>query len=218
MNGFSFDRKVHSLQVNLLVWGEENFKDYPWRYTGNLWHALVAEIMLQRTNADQVKESYIYFTKKYSSPLEFLHSGDKTIFKSLGLQYRQERLYEVAREIVAIDNAVPTDRGELLELTGVGQYVASAIRSLHANIYDTIIDNNIVRFYSRYFGIETNDNTRRSKSFKQFTEEVTPFNSHREYNYALLDFTREICRYQPRCEECMLRSHCDYFNNNLKNI
>lgn len=188
--------------------GVRLYVGFPWRDTKNHWHALVAEIMLQRTQADQVVTVYLEFCAKYSTPEEFLADSDSNVFETLGLIWRNKVLKSLAR--VLIDRAIPSEKKALLELPGVGDYIASAYRSFHLGTTDRIIDSNIVRLYGRYFGFLTHAETRRQNWFIRLVERVTPNRDVRKFNYALIDFTRQICKANPLCESCNLRQRCCY--------
>jgi len=114
-----------------------------------------------------------------------------------------------------VNSSIPLEKKELLKLPGVGNYIAAAFRSLHMNIKDTIIDSNVVRLYGRFWGFETNPETRRKKWFIKLAENLIPAKRHKDYNYSLLDFTRAVCKLRPDCVNCPLQVKC---NNHSKNI
>lgn len=106
---------------------------------------------------------------------------------------------------------IPTNMSGLISLPGIGLYAASVFLSLHKDVRAAIIDNNIVRVFSRFFGLEYDDETRR-KWFIDFVEVMTPRKIHRNYNYALLDFARVICTKKPTCDICLLSRKCSCRN------
>ncbi len=210
------DVVLGSLRKGIFKWGINNYKNYPWRQTSNLWHALVAEIMLQRTNADQVKPVYLEFIENYEFPYSYLSDQSSNVFENLGLRWREEVLKNLAIELTNL-GFIPEEKLALLNLPGVGNYIAAAYRSLHLNIPDTIIDSNVVRLYGRLFGFKTTPETRRKKWFIELAEKMTPDNDHRNYNYGLIDLTREVCKYKPECEVCPLQSECEYYKTQVTN-
>ncbi len=201
--------EIEIFRSEILKWGKENFREFPWRFTDNPWHALVAEIMLQRTKAEQVVPAFVEFCTKYPTPDEFCADEESDVFGTLGLRWRDRYLKELARALRG--RQIPQDKKELVSLPGIGAYIASAFRSMHLNLYDVIIDANIVRIYGRYFGFETDGETRRKKWFISLAEQVTPPQDHRQFNYGLLDFTREVCKVIPDCGNCPLNQRCLYF-------
>lgn len=207
---------IGHLQRKIIGWGINNYKTFPWRDTSNQWHALVAEIMLQRTNANQVVYSYQQFIRDFESPYSYLSDESNNIFEKLGLRWREKVLKNLAIELTNL-GFIPETKQELLNLPGVGDYIAAAYRSLHLNIKDTIIDSNVVRLYGRLFGFKTTPETRRKKWFIELAEKMTPDNDHRLYNYGMIDLTREVCKYKPECEICPLQSECEYFKTQVTN-
>jgi|JI9StandDraft_1071089.scaffolds.fasta_scaffold39788_3 A/G-specific adenine glycosylase len=198
------------LQKSILKQSSTLYDNYAWRITDNEYHALVAEMMLQRTNADQVLPVYIHFSETYKTPEEFLKKNKTNIFKTLGLPQRQKYLKELSKLLKQL-GYIPNQKSELLKLPGVGDYVASAFLSLHTNQREVLVDSNIVRFYSRFFGFEANAETRRQKWFRELAEKITPNKNCKQFNYGLLDFTRKVCKAKkPVCEECVLASKCEY--------
>ncbi len=164
--------------------------------------------MLQRTKAEQVLPVYISFSEKYETPQDYLKDEKASIFKSLGLSWREKEFKKLAR--ILSGREIPSDKKSLLDLPGVGEYIASAYRSLHLGIRDVIIDSNIVRLYGRFFGFETDGETRRKKWFIELADKLTPIENLKEYNYGLIDFTRKICKPKPLCNICNLREECYY--------
>jgi len=49
----------------LLTWAKYNLRDYPWRRTKDPYYILVAEFLLQRTDADTVAPIYKTFLVCY---------------------------------------------------------------------------------------------------------------------------------------------------------
>lgn len=202
------DSEIQYIRRKLLQWGRANFKDYPWRHLSNQWHSLVVEVMLQRTKAEQVEPIFLEFVERYPAPEDYLADTESNVFAHLGLPQRREWLKALAQELS--NNDIPTNRDDLLKLPGIGDYIASAFHSLHMNRHDRIIDSNVVRFYGRFFGFETHGETRRKRWFIQLAERLTPARVHRDYNYALLDFSMTICAPVPQCANCPLRRKCKF--------
>ena len=212
----NIDNNKNYIQQTLVQWQEKHdwFNKYPWRNTNNQWHALVAEIMLQRTNADQVLPIYQDFTERYPHPEDFINEYTKSKvnpFESLGLKWRNKLLYNLALEIS--QNGIPDSREDLKKLPGVGNYIASAFLSLHLNKKEAIIDSNIVRLYARLFGFEYDGETRRKKWFRELSEKLLVNHQVKKFNYALLDFSMNICKIKPECNICPLNKICHYYNN-----
>ena len=196
-------------QNKIIGWGSENFRSFTWRYSNNKWHCLVAEIMLQRTRAEQVEPIYKELVAKYEKPQDWLNNPDMHTFTSLGLPDRANQFLKL-NKIIAI-NELPATKVDLMKLPGVGEYIASAFLSLHLGKRAFLIDSNIVRVYGRFFGFNTDGETRRKKWFNELADRLTPTKNHRNYNYAIIDFSREVCKPRPLCNLCPVKRKCKFF-------
>jgi len=208
----STDREdIDYFRARVLRWGRQNFKRFPWRSVENPWHALAAEIMLQRTKADQVLPVFMRFAAKYREPADFV-ARPTPLFSELGLPIRDDQFLALNRTTIIV--GLPNEKAKLLELPGVGDYIASAFLSLHLEKRAALIDANTVRVYGRFFGFETDPETRRKRWLVELAEEITPMRVFRDYNYAIIDFSREICTpRKPQHEMCPLRRKCRYLQN-----
>lgn len=203
------NQKIKKFRARIRKWHSYFITNYPWRKTKNKWHALVAEIMLQRTNADQVVPIYNDFVVRFPSAEHFythMLEFKENIFKNLGLEWRNKYLVGAAKYIM--ENEIPLNKKELMKIPGVGEYAASAFLSLHFNIKEAIIDSNIVRLYARYFNFEFDGETRRKRWFKELANRITPDKEIKKFNYSILDFSRNICITKPKCNECVLYAEC----------
>lgn len=196
----------------IIKWGRNHFRDFPWRAETIPFYCLIAEILLQRTRAEQVVPVFLQFKAKFPDTNSLCNATEEEIFnviKPLGLAWRSRFLKYLACEI---KKGIPEDITRLVRLPGVGPYAAGAFLSLHRGKRAIIIDSNIVRFYGRYFGFETNDETRRTSMIKDLAEILTPVRLFKEYNYALLDFCALVCMPKPAHEICPIRRKCSYVN------
>ena len=196
-------------KAQVIKWSMSHPSDYPWRKTNNLWHGLVAEIMLQRTRTDQVLPVYIDFVNKFPSPqnyIDHIKDNDENIFTNLGLLWRNEAFKQASLHIV--EEGIPEYKKGLMDLPGIGDYVSSAFISFHLNKRELLIDSNIVRLYGRYFGIKTDAESRRDIVIRSLADKLTPKRNFRTYNYAVLDFAMNVCKTRPDCTNCELKSKC----------
>jgi len=73
----------------ILQWWYENKRDYPWRHERDPYRILIAEIMLQRTKAEQVVPVYVEFISRYPTVQDL---AKKKVKKVLGLGAQGLRL------------------------------------------------------------------------------------------------------------------------------
>lgn len=204
---------IKRIQKVLLRWGRDNYSDFPWRHSINHFHALLAEVMLQRTRAEQVVPVFRAFASRYSSPFEASkeQEGIRNLVATLGLNWRGEKIIKLVETLKDLGGNIPTALEGLTSLPGVGTYAASSYLSLHAGIRMSIVDSNAVRLWGRIFGFKTDQETRRKRWFMELAQRVTPQNKFRDFNYAVLDFTRKVCRPKPLHDMCPLTSICKHY-------
>lgn len=205
----------------LLQWFEVSARAFPWRYDSNPYHILIAEMMLRRTQARQVVPVYKHFLEKYPD-VETLNQASSeevaSVLYPLGLSWRAENFKIVAYEIVTRHHSIiPHDKPTLLTLTGVGPYVAEAIRSFAFNEISVIMDTNTVRVAARYFGFDYNPESRRRKDVIHAVSYLVSHDDPAKSNYALLDFAAIVCHARnPMHEKCPLVSRCKYYKKTLE--
>lgn len=206
------DAWVRSISGRLIRWGRENRQDFPWRRKIPFWQALVVEVMLQRTKAEQVAPVFRELRARYGSARVFGQAPPTEItelLRPLGLRWRSELVARLAVEIGASNGRLPRTWDELQRLPGVGPYSAAAALSLHGGQRAPIIDSNVVRLVCRLTGQDYGPETRRKAWLKVLVDRLTPRADCRDYNYAVLDHSMTVCRVtSPRCDVCVLRASC----------
>ncbi len=209
-------RRESILQIreSIITWGKDNYQDFPWRSTNVAWHGLIAEILLQRTRAKNVIPVYLDFCERFNNPSDLAIASIKDIEKCifpLGLKWRAPLLQKLGFEITKLDGKIPEDYLSLIKLPGVGDYIASAWLSFHGKNRGVLIDANIVRFFCRLVGHESNGETRRKKWVREISEEITPRMNWKEFNLSILDFAMMVCSKNPNCFDCPIeKGNCIY--------
>jgi A/G-specific adenine glycosylase len=131
----------------------------------------------------------------------------RTLTNAVGLHGRGETLLAVARAFVM--NGVPASAVDLQSITGVGAYTASAWFSLHREQRHAIIDSNVFRWLGRMTGQPYQRDPRHVRWVNELADKLTPRRAFRDYNYAVLDFTMNVCTPRdPACERCPLLELC----------
>ena len=199
------ESKTRTIREKIYEWGQRHYKNFPWRSTNNPFHGLVAEILLQRTRAESVVPVYQEFVERFESPEELAAApveDIKSLIYPLGLHWRAPLLHRLGQAL-AQRSSFPSSIDELKDLPGVGDYTANAWMSFHGGKRGVLIDSNTVRLFARLSGRERNGETRRKKWLRTLADKVTPSQSAPSFNYALLDFTMNVCMpANPKCAQC----------------
>ena len=212
-------RNFEPLSIGLLAWAARNPRDLPWRKTTDPYQICVAEVMLQQTSATKVAPVYEQFISKYPDAKRLSRArlrSVEAIVHPLGLHYRAARLREMAKAVLkAHGGKMPADRDSLLSLPGVGDYTASALLCFAYGHQVPIIDTNVVRLYTRYFGLKHRlPSSSPNRDIKDIAHRTLPVGKARDYNYAVLDFAAAVCKhYSPACSGCPVRGGCKHWGS-----
>jgi A/G-specific adenine glycosylase len=213
------ETKLTAFSSLLLNWYfEEDNRSFPWRKTEDPYHILIAEIMLQRTRAEQVAPVFLSFIKRFPSPCELSKADISEIemfFSKLGLIWRVEKVKRLGEVLVQnYDGKIPRNRNQLMSLPGVGEYVADAVLCFAFNKDIAIIDSNVCRVLGRVFNLKTKSEARRDRLYRETANRLIPEGKCKEFNWALIDHASSICTPKnPKCTKCPLRTICDFFTH-----
>lgn len=210
-------REIIAIRKRLLRWFRKHGRDFPWRETSDPYRILIAEIMLRRTRADQVRPVYDRFIQRYPTFKSLNDSEENEVAElvnPLGLAWRSPAFKLVAEEIsMKYDGKVPETREELIGLTGIGDYVAGAILSVAFEKREWMVDANIARSLVRYFGLNPRSEPRRDQKVISLAAEYSRSRVPRRANLALLDHASIVCRNSnPLCKKCPLRNSCAFIH------
>ena len=208
----------------LLKWHvEKNKRQMPWKGEKNAYKVWLSEIILQQTRVEQGWKYYQNFIQKYPTIIDLANAKDTDVFKSwegLGYYTRCKNLLFTARFVR--DNYAgkfPESFNDILSLKGIGNYTASAIASFCFNLKHAVVDGNVLRILSRYFGIDKAvDTTEGKQFFLQLADKCLDKNQPGEYNQSIMDFGATVCKPAPLCSVCVMNKTCVAFNQNKTNI
>ncbi|MGB1307892.1 MAG: A/G-specific adenine glycosylase [Oceanihabitans sp.] len=205
----------------LIGWYTVNKRDLPWRRTTNPYFIWLSEIILQQTKVDQGLPYYNAFIAKYPTVFELADATETEVLKlwqGLGYYSRARNLHATAKHIVNnLDGVFPNNYKALLQLKGVGDYTASAIASICFNEVCAVVDGNVYRALSRYYGIHTPINTTiGSKEFKALAQKLIATKDPAIFNQAIMEFGAKQCKPKnPNCTICPLQNKCIAFKDAL---
>lgn len=204
-----------SFTRNLLQWNRKlNHRAMPWKGEKDPYRIWLSEIILQQTRVEQGMEYYKNFVRHFPTVQQLAAAKKETVFKlweGLGYYQRCKNLHATAGEIVRQHGGIfPNTYEGLLALKGIGPYTAAAIASFAWNAPHAVVDGNVFRVLSRYFGSFTPiDSTAGKKEYGALAQELLPPKKAAEYNQAIMDFGATVCKPRnPLCTSCVLRSNC----------
>ena len=205
----------------LLNWYQKHQRNLPWRGSKDPYKIWLSEIILQQTRVNQGLPYYLKFEEKYPSVNDLAKVDMDELLKlwqGLGYYSRAHNLQKCAVEVAQTHGgAFPNTKAGLLKLPGIGDYTASAIASIAYNESVAVLDGNVFRVLSRYFGIdEFIDTPAGRKVFKELAEQCLDNAPPGDYNQALMEFGALQCKPKsPDCSACPLQTSCVAKTNSL---
>jgi A/G-specific adenine glycosylase len=200
--------------LEILHWYSENKRPLPWRKTCDPYCIWVSEIIHQQTRVGQGTGYYHRFMETFPTIHHLASAPEEAIlnvWQGLGYYSRARNMHSAAKEIVSIYNGkFPDNYEQLKTLKGVGPYTAAAISSIAFNEPCPVVDGNVLRFFSRLFGVLTPVDQQAGKKeiydlALKFIEGASPG----EYNQAIMEFGSLQCKPGvPDCSICPFQKVC----------
>ena len=203
---------MNSFSAVIIRWFRENGRDLPWRETKDPYAIWLSEIILQQTRIAQGWEYWERFMAQYPKVEDLAAASEDEVLRlwqGLGYYSRARNLHAAAKQIVALGK-FPDTLEDIKALKGVGDYTAAAIGSFAFDIPAAVVDGNVYRVLSRYFGIDTPINsTQGKKEFAALAQSLIPASDAVAYNQGMMDFGAIQCTPQsPKCLLCPLAETC----------
>ncbi|MBR1400010.1 MAG: A/G-specific adenine glycosylase [Prevotella sp.] len=207
----------HFFTTAVLHWFDENGRELPWRNAElpteqHAYAVWLSEIILQQTRIQQGWDYWQRFMERWPTVADLAAATEDEVLRQwqgLGYYSRARNLHHAARQIVAMGRFPDTIEG-IKQLKGVGDYTAAAIGSIVFGLPAAVVDGNVYRVLSRYFGIDTPINTTEGKKeFAELAQSLLPQDQPSAFNQAMMDFGAIQCTPQsPRCLLCPLAESC----------
>ena len=216
---------MSELAAALLPWFKLHGRhDLPWQQDAGPYRVWVSEIMLQQTQVKTVIPYFIRFVERFpdastlaAAPLDrVLH-----LWTGLGYYARARNMHRAAQIIVRdFAGNLPTDLDTLMALPGIGRSTAGAILALGHGLRAPILDGNVKRVLTRFYGIAGwPGNKQVEKRLWELAERETPHQDTAAYTQAIMDLGAEVCtRSRPRCADCPLVSDCHAYRHDEQHL
>jgi A/G-specific adenine glycosylase len=173
----------------IIDWYKINGRNFYWRtHFMNEWQWLMLELLLKKTRAENVNKIFIVITKKYYNPKKVINTDEIELandLSPLGLYNQRTKALKIISRIIFDDynGKIPLDKKQLLDIPYIGEYTANALLCFCFNKKASVVDVNVNRIITRYFGHPLkNQNTKR---ILEFADKLLPSQNWKEYNFAL---------------------------------
>lgn len=197
------------LRRALLRWYDRSHRKLPWRDETDPYRILLSEIMLQQTRVAVVSDRYCEFLERFPTLEKLGRSREQTVlaaWSGLGY-YRRARLLRQAAITIVRRGGFPRTASELEMLPGVGRYTAAAVASIAFGEPLPVVDGNVKRVLSRFFGRELADSECWSLA-GELLERKRPG----DFNQAMMELGATLClpNGNPKCAHCPIGAFCSW--------
>ncbi len=201
----------------LLSWFTQNKRPLPWRQHYDPYHVWISEVMAQQTRMDQLLPYYVKFLKQFPTVKVLADADEQSVLKAwegLGYYSRARNLHHAAKQVANEKKGnIPHTKKELQELKGFGPYISSAVASIAFNENEVVVDGNVFRVMSRFWGDSQDVSLPKTRNaFEEKLHTILPRGKAREFNQALMELGALVCSPDnPNCNECPLQNACYAF-------
>lgn len=214
---------ISTIRRELPKWFARFGRELPWRETRDPYRIWVSEIMLQQTTVTAVRPYYERFLARFPDVASLAFSSEEEVLRlweGLGYYSRGRNLRQAA--ILVCDRfggQFPQTVAGLMELPGVGRYVAGAVASFAFGLRAPIVEANTLRLYCRLLGYAGDPrNSAGQQVLWSCAESLLPAKQIGDFNQALMDLGSMICTPKnPDCPRCPLKTACRALANGTQN-
>ncbi|MGD9910426.1 MAG: A/G-specific adenine glycosylase [Candidatus Izemoplasmatales bacterium] len=206
---------MNEVSERILSFYQEHKRDLPWRNIENPYYTLVSEIMLQQTRVDTVIPYFLRFIEKLPTIESLSMVSEEELLKlwqGLGYYRRAINLQKAAKMVMEKHQGViPDDYALLIKLPGIGEYTSKAILSIAFNQKAVAVDGNVLRVFTRYYGIYNDVSLDKTKTvIEEKVLNIFPSHSQSDFMQALMEIGALICvpNADPQCLICPLQKEC----------
>ena len=199
----------------LVAWQKRHGRHFlPWQNTRDIYRIWLSEIMLQQTQVITVIPYYRRFLESFPDVFSLAAASLDEVMKywsGLGYYSRARNLHKCARMVVSEYGGVfPSDPAVLEKLPGIGKSTAAAIAVFSSGTRAAILDGNVVRVFSRIFGISDSVTEKEGKNrLWKLAYELLPDTNLEAYTQGLMDLGATVCvRSRPDCMRCPFVGNC----------
>jgi A/G-specific adenine glycosylase len=199
----------------VLAWFDTSGRKHlPWQQQITPYRVWVSEIMLQQTQVATVIPYYERFMQRFPDVQALAAAVDDEVlhlWTGLGYYARARNLLSAARVIVAEHGGEFPDTLEAVQaLPGIGRSTAGAILAISKSQRQPILDGNVKRVLTRYFGVHGfPGETAVERKLWSIADACTPAHRVADYTQAIMDLGATLCvRSRPLCAVCPMHDGC----------
>lgn len=206
----------------VLAWYKRNSRALPWRQElRDPYYVWISEVMLQQTRVDTVIPYFNKFIQIFPDTISLSKAREEDVLKiweGLGYYNRARNIYRTAHILVTrYKGKIPSHYEVLIDLPGIGDYIASAILAFGFKKKIPVLDSNVFRILARLFAIKKESSQQVKKQFKTILQNSLHEDKGWLQSEALMELGALICiPGVPRCRECPLQEDCLALKQNVQ--
>lgn len=202
----------------LVKWYQVHQRDLPWRRTRDPYLIWISEVILQQTRVAQGIGYYHRFISQFPDLQSLAAASQDEVLKAwqgLGYYSRARNLHEAALNVVKnMGGKIPGSYDRLLQMKGIGPYIAAAVASFAFDERIPVVDGNVVRVISRLTGICHVSR----QNYQPILEKMMRNERPSLFNQAIMEFGAVQCiPGYPDCNACPFSKECYAYINNAIN-
>ncbi len=180
------------------------------RSSGDPFRVLITCLLSLRTQDKNTETASTKLFKEISAPQDIvnipLETLEKLIFSSGHYHKKAATLKSVSKELIERFNSkVPSTKGELLSIKGVGPKTANIVLSFAFDKEVIAIDTHLHRWPNRMGWVNTKTPEQTEQEYYKFL----PKEYWKEANTVIILFCKEICQpISPWCSKCPVSQYC----------
>jgi A/G-specific adenine glycosylase len=221
----STEQEIAAFRDSLAGWYRSAGRNLPWRDDrSDPYRVVVSEMMLVQTTVAAVVPYYHRFLERFPTIRALAEADEADVLKQwegLGYYRRARQLQQFARSVVSLhDGSIPNDQRALMDLPGIGRYIAGAVRSFSFDEPAPILEANTIRLLARLIGLREVVTTPSSqKRLWAVAEKLVPLNAPGAFNQALMDLGATVCTPRsPNCPACPVSKFCASCRDDLVSL
>jgi A/G-specific adenine glycosylase len=216
------NEQLRTFTDRLFRWYEQHRRDLPWRRNPTPYRVWISEVMLQQTTVGAVRDRFEQWVDLFPDLHGIARATEQDVlaaWEGLGYYQRARRLHAAARRMEDQHGGrVPRKKKALLDLPGIGPYIASAVRSLAFGEDEVAIDANLRRVFMRLLALPGRpQDPQARREVRDAAERALRKGHSSRFNQALMDFGSLVCRSpSPDCGRCFAPDICRAFQQGLQ--
>jgi A/G-specific adenine glycosylase len=201
----------------LLGWYDVHHRALPWHGESDPYRVFVSEVMLVQTTIATVTPRYAVFLERFPTVRALAEATEDEVLKAwegLGYYRRARLLHQAARVIVDRHRGIfPQTLEQILELPGVGRYMAGAIASFAFGLRAPILEANTRRVLARLLGMKSvSPADKTERVLWEWADRLVCEHRPGDFNQAFMELGQRLCSpTKPRCGDCPWASDCAAF-------